>query len=124
MRMGEPRLSAERQLAEEGLEWCKDWREGIFTPAPTQDGWTVEMYGLVDSHEKLCRAYLLERERAERLERELAAVQRAYPDVKDFLYTHRALSAASTANLGKPSEVIGAMGSSGHLSSRKGREDG
>jgi hypothetical protein len=45
-------------LACEGLEWCKDWRDGMFTPAHTHDGWTVEMYGLVDSHEKLAQAYL------------------------------------------------------------------
>lgn len=47
-----------KQLAEEGLEWCQDWRDGMFTPAPTSDGWSVEMYGLVESHEQLCRAHI------------------------------------------------------------------
>lgn len=47
-----------RRIAEEGIEWCRDWKEGMFTPAPTQDGWTVEMYGLVDSHEQLSQLVL------------------------------------------------------------------
>jgi len=41
------------ELAEETIQWVKDWREGMFTPARTADGWTVEMHGLADSAEKL-----------------------------------------------------------------------
>ena len=47
-----------RQEASETLEWIENWRDGMFTPAHTADGWTVEMYGLVDSAEKLARAIL------------------------------------------------------------------
>lgn len=45
-------------LAREGLEWCADWKDGQFTPARTADGWTVEMHGLVDHHERICGALL------------------------------------------------------------------
>lgn len=31
----------------ETLTWCEDFREGMFTPAATTDGWTVEMHGLI-----------------------------------------------------------------------------
>jgi hypothetical protein len=47
-----------RQLAEEGIEWCRDFKDGAFSPAPTRDGWTVEMHGLVDSHEQLSEGFL------------------------------------------------------------------
>jgi hypothetical protein len=46
------------QIAREGIEWCEDWRNGLFTPAHTADGWTVEMHGLVADHEQLAHAYL------------------------------------------------------------------
>lgn len=44
--------------AAETLEWIKDWREGQFTPARTDDGWSVEMHGLVDSAAKIAEALL------------------------------------------------------------------
>jgi hypothetical protein len=44
--------------ASETLEWIKDWRDGQFTPAHTEDGWTVEMYGLVGSAETIALALL------------------------------------------------------------------
>lgn len=50
--------SPSEALALEGLEWCRDFQEGMFTPAHTADGWSVEMHGLVASHERLCKAYL------------------------------------------------------------------
>ena len=44
--------------ASETLDWIKDWRNGQFSPAPTPDGWTVEMHGLVASTEKIAQALL------------------------------------------------------------------
>lgn len=48
----------QKALAEEDIAWCEDWRNGMFTPARTDDGWSVEMHGLVDSHQKLCKAHI------------------------------------------------------------------
>lgn len=45
-------------LAKDGAEWCTNFADGMFAPAPTRDGWTVEMHGLVDAHATLCAAYL------------------------------------------------------------------
>jgi len=46
------------ELAAEGVEWCADFKDGQFTPAHTEDGWTVEMHGLAASHAELSAAML------------------------------------------------------------------
>lgn len=45
-------------IAREGLEWCEGFRDGLFEPAYYTKCWPVEMDGLVDAHEALCKAYL------------------------------------------------------------------
>jgi hypothetical protein len=75
--------------ARETLEWIGNWRDGQFAPARTQDGWTVEMYGLADSAAELATDVLTlaaalaeaERERAG-LIREIRLVLR--PEAAEF----------------------------------------
>ena len=45
----EARIAAIKERAEETETWIVDWHNGMFTPAHTRDGWTVEMHGLVAS---------------------------------------------------------------------------